>query len=305
MIGDGLTLDQLQVFLAVAESGSFSAAARMLGRAQSAVTYAVQRLEQQVGTELFDRTAYRPTLSEAGQALLPRARRIAEDIDLFKVQAAGLAGGLEAEVSLVIDALVQTDCFIAVLREFQATFPSVRLRLYVESLGATADMVLSGRALMGLAVDFGSESDVLRRAPVSVVSMIFVAAPAHPLARLGRTVTPEDTRDEIQLVLTDRSTLTDGRDHGVFSMQTWRLADLFAKQSLLRAGLGWGAMPKHLVAEDLAQGRLVELPVSRDFRPTDMPGLSASLIWRFDAAFGVAGQWLRERLGQPRPEGHG
>jgi DNA-binding transcriptional LysR family regulator len=85
MIADGLTLDQLQVFLAVAESGSFSAAARMLGRAQSAVTYAVQRLEQQVGTQLFDRSGYRPTLSAAGQALLPRARRIAEDIDLFKV----------------------------------------------------------------------------------------------------------------------------------------------------------------------------------------------------------------------------
>jgi DNA-binding transcriptional LysR family regulator len=205
----------------------------------------------------------------------------------------------------VIDAIVQTDCFLEVLRLFQTTFPSVRLRLYVESLGATADMVLSGRALMGLAIDFGSESDVLRRTPVSMVSMIFVAAPDHPLARLGRTVTPEDTRDEIQLVLTDRSTLTEGRDHGVFSLQTWRLADLVAKQALLRAGLGWGSMPSHLIAEDLASGRLVELPVSHEFRPADLPGLSTSLIWRFDAAFGVAGQWLRERLGQPRPDGHG
>jgi DNA-binding transcriptional LysR family regulator len=76
---DSLTLDQIRIFLAVADTGSFSKAAKQLNRAQSAVTYAIQKLEAQFGIPLFDRTAYRPALTEVGRALLPRARRIAEE----------------------------------------------------------------------------------------------------------------------------------------------------------------------------------------------------------------------------------
>src|SRR5690349_6356906 len=115
MIGDGLTLDQLQVFLTVAETGSFSAAARALNRAQSAITYAVQKLEAQTGAVLFDRADYRPTLTDAGRALLPRARRIADEVGQFKLQARGVAGGLEAELPIVVDSMFPMDCFIEAL----------------------------------------------------------------------------------------------------------------------------------------------------------------------------------------------
>ncbi|MQB27834.1 LysR family transcriptional regulator (plasmid) [Agrobacterium radiobacter] len=77
---DAFTLDQFRIFIAVVEAGSFSAAARRLNRAKSAVTYAVQKLEDQVGTNLFDRSAYRPTLSEAGHILLPKAQRVLDDV---------------------------------------------------------------------------------------------------------------------------------------------------------------------------------------------------------------------------------
>src|SRR3954471_1301983 len=105
MIMETPTLAQLEVFLAVVEAGSFSAAARALGRAQSAVTYSIQRLEEEAGVELFDRSAYRPTLTEAGQALAPRAQRIVEDVAAFRSQAKGMAGGLEPEISLVVEAM--------------------------------------------------------------------------------------------------------------------------------------------------------------------------------------------------------
>lgn len=303
MIADGMTLDQIQVFLAVAESGSFSAAARVLGRAQSAVTYGVQKLEAQLGMELFDRTAYRPTLSEAGRALLPRARRIADEIGHFKVAAAGLSGGLEAEIAIVIDALIPMGCFIETLRRFQTTYPSVRTRIYVESLGATAEMVLDGQCQLGLAVALGSESDLLRRAPVTLVELVHVAAPCHALSHLQRPLKGEDLRDHVQLVLTDRSAHTAGHDHGVYATQTWRLADLSAKHALLRAGLGWGSMPLHMVEEDLEAGRLVRLALEEFRDPANTPKLPASLIWRFDTALGPAGEWLRETLSTPHPTG--
>src|SRR6185295_18449677 len=96
-----VTIDQLRVFRQVAETGSFSAAARAMHRAQSAVTYAVQKLEAQTGVQLFDRGGYRPLLSEAGRALLPRAVRILEELAAFGEQARSISGGLEPEVSLV------------------------------------------------------------------------------------------------------------------------------------------------------------------------------------------------------------
>ena len=96
---DSLTLDQIRIFLTVADTGSFSKAAKQLNRAQSAVTYGIQKLEAQFGIPLFDRTAYRPALTEAGRALLPRARRIAEETNAFRDTARSLASGLEAELT--------------------------------------------------------------------------------------------------------------------------------------------------------------------------------------------------------------
>ena len=90
---DALTLDQIRVFLSVVDEGSFPKAAKSLQRAQSAVTYAIRKLEAEIGVPLFDRSAYRSVLTPAGRALLTRARRIAEEAGAFREQARGLAGG--------------------------------------------------------------------------------------------------------------------------------------------------------------------------------------------------------------------
>jgi DNA-binding transcriptional LysR family regulator len=95
-------------------------------------------------------------------------------------------------------------------------------------------------------------------------------------------------------VLTDRSALTGGRDYGVLSGRTWRLADLGAKQSMLLAGLGWGNMPAHLVAEDIARGRLkVIQPVEFDPRVAQLVMCGAYVA---DRRLGPAGQWMIHHL---------
>src|SRR5712675_543135 len=96
------TLDQLQVFLTVVETGSFAAAGRRLKRATSAVSYAIANLEMQLGIALFDRERTRkPALTEAGRALLSKARAVSGEIDDLRATVKGLLGGLEAEVALV------------------------------------------------------------------------------------------------------------------------------------------------------------------------------------------------------------
>jgi DNA-binding transcriptional LysR family regulator len=301
-----VTIDQLRVFRQVAEAGSFSAAARAMHRAQSAITYAVQNLEAQVGTELFDRSGYRPVLSEAGRALLPRAQRILEELAAFGSQARGIAGGLEPEVGLVVEAMFSTPVLVRVLGEFQRQFPSVQLRVYVESLGATAQAVVDGTADLGIALEFATTVPDLDTTPMGVVELVPVAAPSHPLAKIKGKIQPEAIRDHVQLVLTDRSKLTAGRDYSVFAVKTWRLADLGARHAMLVAGLGWGSMPRHMVADDLEAGRLVRLDIRRPDGMTRLPRPGVVLARRKDKVLGPAGEWLAARLlasaAHPAPE---
>lgn len=297
---DGLSLDQLLVFATVVEQGSFSAAARKLNRAQSAITYAIQKLEEQAGSELFDRTAYRPTLSDAGRALLPRAQRILEEVGEFRAQARGIAGGLEPEVAMVIDAMYPMPRLVCAMAGFQAQFPSVQTRVFVESLGATSATLLAGHADIGVLAAFASDTDELIRTPAGQVDLIAVAAPNHPLASASRPISAEVLREHVQLVLTDRSELTRGRDHGVVATRTWRIADLGAKHAMLRAGLGWGSMPRHMVEDDLKARRLVLLYPGQWDGSERMPRLDMVTARRKDHVLGPAGRWMLERLGAER-----
>ena len=293
---DAITIDQLRVFRQVVEAGSFSAAARAMHRAQSAITYAVQKLEDQAGVALFDRDGYRPVLSEAGRALLPRATRILEELAAFKSQARAIAGGLEPEVSLVVDPLYPAQVVVDALADFQREYPSVQLRVHVEALGAAAQAVLDRTADLGIVLEFAAAAADLDTSAAGEVELVAVAAPSHPLARRKGRIPVEALRDELQLVLSDRSSLTRGKDFSVLSVNTWRLGDLGARHELLRAGLGWGSMPIHMIEEDLAKRRLVRLDIRRPGGAATLPRPAVVLARRKDKTLGPAGSWLAERL---------
>jgi DNA-binding transcriptional LysR family regulator len=293
---NAVTIDQLRVFRQVAEVGSFSAAARSMHRAQSAITYAVQKLEEQVGAELFDRSGYRPVLSEAGRALLPRATRILDELAAFGAQARGIAGGLEPEVSLVVEALYSTPLLLGVLADFQREYSSVQLRISVETLGGTVQALRDGAADLGVCLDFAQALPDLQATPMGHVDLVPVAAPGHPLARKKGPIPLEATRDHVQLVLTDRSPLTRGKEYTVFATRTWRLADLGARHAMVVAGLGWCSMPLHMVKDDLAARRLVRLDIRWPGGVKGFPSPGVLLARRKDKVLGPAGAWLAQRL---------
>ena len=292
------TLDQLRVFLAVAEEGSFNRAAKRLGRAISVVSYAIANLEAQLGLSLFAREGSRsPALTEAGKALLGEARVVADDVDALLARVRSLHQGLEPELALAVDVMVPSEVLADVLRGFQTMFPSVTLRLNVEALGAVAALVLDRAADIGIGGPVISEQPGLERQAIGSVELVPVAAPGHPLARMD-TVPPGEARKHLQLVLSDRSPLTDGREFSVLGSKVWRLADLGAKHMLLREGLGWGNMPRPMVAADFAAGALVPLTMP------DNPGIGYALsaLWRKDMRPGPAACWtlgaFEEALGR-------
>ena len=291
---DGVSLDQLRSFIAAVDAGSFSAAGRRLGRAQSVISQTLANLEAQLGVILFDRAGRMPVLTAQGRALLAPARGVVGGMDRFKAQAAGLAAGLEAELSVVVDVLFPSQALTCAVVAFQAEFPATPLRLYVEALGAVVEPVLDGRCSLGVMGPLPVAAPELTQERLLATRMVLVAAPQHPLAATSGPIPQSALVEHVQLVLTDRSRLTAGREFGVMSPRTWRLADLWAKHAFLRAGLGWGSMPIEAVQADLARGALVRLEVE-DLPPDGQP-MPMSAIWRTAAPPGPAGTWLIERL---------
>lgn len=286
------TFDQLRIFLSVVKTGSFAGAARELGRAVSVISYGIANLEAQLGLILFEREGTRkPVLTDAGRAVLTEARGVAQGIDGLRAKVKGLLDGLEAEVDLAVDVMLPAEWLGRILRAFATEFPTVALRLHVEALGAVTAMVLDGKAAIGLSGPLALGVEGIDWRDSGRVAMVPVAAPDHPLGRMA-SIPPGAGRDHIQLVLTDRSRFTEGRDYAVMSSRTWRLADLGAKHSLLREGIGWGNMPLPLIEADLMAGTLVQLAM-----PDNPGGLYRFAgIWRRDLPPGPAASWLLDQF---------
>lgn len=298
---DALTLDQLLVFTATVDEGSFSGAARALNRAQSAITYTMHRLEDQIGVPLFDRAAYRPTLTPTGKALLPRARRILVDVGQFRSQATGLVRGLESEVRLGLSEMVPVSSLAAALASFHQDFPIVSLRIVRGTFGL-ADALVRGGIDLAVLPDFDLPHGIERN-HLSTIDLVAVAAPGHPLAQVAGGITTDRLREELQIVLTDPSELASGRDQGVAALDSWRVTDLATKHGLLCEGIGWGSMPRPLVAADIAAGRLVVLPVERWDGSNHLPHLPIVVARSQDRAPGPAGTALLNAIIRDQGDG--
>jgi DNA-binding transcriptional LysR family regulator len=293
---DGMSLDQLRTFIAAAEEGSFSAAGRKLRRAQSVVSQTLANLEKQLGVKLFDRGGRYPRLTDHGQALLNDARVIADGMDGFKARAKTLREGLEPELSLSIDVMYPMSALTEAVGSFRSAFPYTPLRLYVEVLGAVIEPVLQGTCRIGVIGTFPIVPDSMHSEPLLDVPMVTVVAPMHPLASYKGVIPKSELEKHVQLVLTDRSKLTEGQSYGVYSQNAWRLADMGAKHAFLRAGFGFGHMPLFMVEDDIASNTLRAVRI-------EMPGAQKLLmpmyaVYRKDAPPGPAGRWLIENLKQ-------
>jgi len=285
-------LDQLRIFLAIVDTGSFAAAGRKLNRAVSVISYGIANLEAQLGVLLFEREGTRkPQLTTAGRAVLSEARGVAEGIDGLRAKVKGLLDGLEAEIDLAVDVMFPAERLGVILRAFAAEFPTVQLRLHVEALGAITSMVLDGTAVIGVSGPLFAGVGGLESVSVGSVAMVPVAAPDHPLGRMD-LIPPGAGREYTQLVLSDRSRFTEGKDFSVMSPKTWRLADLGAKHALLRQGIGWGNMPLPMIEADLVSGTLIRLSMP------DHPGgiYRFGGIWRRDTPPGPAAAWLLDKF---------
>jgi DNA-binding transcriptional LysR family regulator len=269
-MADDVSLVQLRVFIDCARLGSFSAVARELGRTQSMISCAIARLEERLGVVLFDRSARLPLLTDEGRALLVHAQAIVRCVDELKARASSYAAGTEAELSIAVDAKLPVHSLTRAVGSFREKFPSVQLHVHVETPGAVAELVLTRRCRIGVLGPLPEPNEALVLAPILNVAAVTLVSATHALAgqpgRVPRALVDEEVH----------------------------VADLQIKREFLCAGFGWGCMPLHLVEQDIATGRLVQIEVEGKTR--EMLSVQLSAAYRRDLPPGPAGQWLLDQL---------
>ncbi|CAB3625510.1 LysR family transcriptional regulator [Achromobacter pestifer] len=295
---DALTLDQLRVFAAVADTGSFRAAARRLSRVQSAVSHAIANMEAQLGVTLFDRSGHRPVMTPQGQALLANARDILLRVDALRARAQGLGEGVELALSVVVDTLFPITQVGAALNIMRAAYPTVATRVTVLPLGGPLDALLTGSHTLGIIAGEHFRHPRIAVQALSSVQMVAVVSAAHPLAHhphAGAALGTPELADHLQIVQADPSPLTEGRDFAVLSPQTCRVSGQDTKHALILAGVGWGRLPLWQVERDLAEGRLRRLPTDSLGRASQV-ATETYLAHRIDLPLGPAARALAAAL---------
>jgi DNA-binding transcriptional LysR family regulator len=289
----------------IAETGSFSAAGRKLGRVQSAISQTIATLEDAQGVTLFDRSGHRPVLTDVGRVMVAEARTVLSGAARFEALAAGTREGLEPELAVAIDPMVPTAAFIDSLHALRAEFPHLPVTFSTEGLRGAERRLRRGDAALALCALLPSVPSDITALSLVDVAMVPVVSSAHPLAALGRPATRGDLDDHVQLVLSDPAD-PEGPSYGVVGSKIWRFVELGRRLDFLLAGLGWCRMPHDLVDPFVADGRLALLTIEDDPARATV-SLTIYAAHMRDRALGKAGRWLledlRTRLSVDGPDG--
>jgi len=285
-----MTLDQLRMLVAVEDTGSVLAAAEHLCRTQPTVTVGLRKLEDQLGVKLLDRDHYRARLSAEGKLLCQRARNILRRTAELEALARHLCSGHEAELTLAIEASCPMPLVLNLLKETEGKFPLTQFNLTAETLWGAIEKVKLNEADLAITPWF-EEDEILESLPLTTTTLTTVAAPGFPPLASGRTLRIDDLRDEVQVVIRDSSKKPPATKFGlVEGGRRWLVNDHETKKKIILAGMGWGRLQNHLIADELADRRLVPLEIEhyqgtmqvdiRVVRRIDkQPGPVASSLW--------------------------
>lgn len=252
-----ITLDQWRALVAVVDSGSYAKAAEALHRSQSSLTYLVQKLESQLGVDVFQAQGRRSILTPAGGLLYRRARMLLGEAAGVEKAAHAINAGWEAEIGLAAEILFPARILLEALDAFGRESPHSRIELIESVMRGTAEALLDGRADLAITPQIppGMTGELLVQLRATIV-----AHPSHPLHALGRPVTPRDLRAHRHLLIREtdanRTTKT-----SIDTAQRWTVSSLSTSLLAARLGMGFAWYPLESIEEELAAGTLKPLPM--------------------------------------------
>lgn len=287
--------DNVRVFLAVLDGGSFSAAARLLGRVPSAVSMAIAQLEAELDLVLFDRSAREPRPTDVARALEPQARQLAAQLRRLQAHAQELHQGLERQLIIAIAPELLSAPWSQPLAVLAAEFPSLDVEVLSAPQADALRMLHAGEVQLALVFERHGTDEREGFQELAQEILVAVMSPTHPeaQARQGQ-LRLKDLIDIRQIAVTGR----DPRDRDprmLVARQIWRTDSHLATLSLVQAGLGWAYLPRRLAEPLVSAGSLVEIcfeNISNELR------LWVDVVWQDDRPLGLGAQRFVELMRQ-------
>lgn len=251
-------LEQWRALTAVVEAGGYAQAAEALHKSQSAVTYAVQKIESLLGVKVFEIQGRKAVLTATGQLLHRRARALLDEAAGLERAAGALSAGWEAEIRLAVEIIFPTTVLLKALARFGAESPHTRIEVIESVLGGTDEALLQGQADLAISprIPPGFLGDRLMQ-----MRMLAVAHPDHPLHQLKRPLKPEDLRAHRHLVVRDSGSQREKTPLMLEAKQRWTVSHLATSIQAARLGYGFAWLPEEKIREELASGLLKPLPL--------------------------------------------
>ncbi|MBB3141920.1 LysR family transcriptional regulator [Halomonas organivorans] len=284
------SLEQLRTFGEVARHGSFSAAARRLGKTQSAVSMAIANLEVDLAVTLFDRTSRAPRLTPEGESLLLDAELILARCQDLEAHANSLGDRHPPRLTLAVE--IPYASIIRALEAFEAAYPHVDLEIRNPIHGDVSEQMASGDIDFGIAFSQPSYPETVAFTQLGKLVMAHVCHRDHPLAHLD-PVGFTALRSHRHLVFSSHDNTLPSSEY-LKATKTWKAESYFALIEMAKHGLGWATLPRQLVRRELEEGILVELPLAA-YPHTDWL-VGVDLLWNKQKPSGEVEAWLRRRL---------
>jgi DNA-binding transcriptional LysR family regulator len=253
-----ITLEQWQALIAVVDAGGYAQAAETLHKSQSAITYAVQKIESQLGVKAFEIQGRKAILTPTGQMLYRRALALVDEANDLERAAHRLSAGWEAEIRIAAEILFPSRLLLQSLERFSRESPRTRIELIESVLGGTSDALLNGEADLAISPQMppGFLGEQLMR-----IRLLAVAHADHPLHQLGRELSSRDLRGYRHLVVRDSGIKRDRHTVSVEVDQRWTVSQIATSIQAVCQGYGFAWLPEEQIREELQAGILKPLPL--------------------------------------------
>lgn len=253
-----ISLDQWRSLIAVVDAGGYAQAADVLHKSQSAVTYAVQKIESQLGVKAFELQGRRAVLTPTGQMLYRRALALVSEAGDLERAAKTLSAGWEAELRIAVEILFPPRVLLEALSRFGNESPQTRIEVLESVLGGTPEALLKGEADLAITPQVPPG---FMGTPLVRLRIIPVAHPDHALHRLGRPLTIRDLRRHRHVTVRDSGSKRDRRAVLVEVEQRWTVSHPATQVEALCQGYGFAWVNEERILSELASGLLKPLPL--------------------------------------------
>lgn len=284
-----MTFDQVLVFHKIIQTGSFKSAAAELHRTQPAISLAIKKLEEEMEVDLFDRSGYRPMLTEHGKAFYERSFKVLHGMSELEGLSQSFRKKEEPEINISVDGISPLPKLLHVFKNFSEKYPNTKLNLGFDILSEAERRVLSREAQIGI-THFISDPASLEIVPITSVKMIPVMSKA--LFKEKKVKKQADLLEIDQIVVGDKNG-PKGMSFGLLDGgKKWRLNDNNFKREIILAGLGWGHLAEHSIERELQEKKIVVLNFD-EIHPRE---LTINLIRHRKHQLGVVSKALWEEL---------